>query len=257
LSYSVSYLNSLRRAEIEAVIALLPDPGMLLEIGAGTGEQAVALTRAGWTVHAVDLAASMHSSHRIFPIQDYDGIRLPYSNNTFDAVLSSNVLDQVHKLDELQAEIDRVLKPNGICVHVVPTSSWRCWTTIAGLLKPIASLATLICALSGWTDAGSRSYWGAVHSSFNSTLRAGFKAVVQRRLGERGNVITEVWFFSAAYRRIQFNRYGFRLIASQPLGLFYTGHGLIGERSTIKQRLKAARYLGSSARICIMRCKEA
>lgn len=59
----------------------------------------------------------------------YDGKTLPFENNYFDSVFSSEVFEHIFNLDEILKEIHRVLKPGGkmfmtcpfsICEHEVP-----------------------------------------------------------------------------------------------------------------------------------------
>jgi len=50
----------------------------------------------------------------------YDGTTLPFSEQTFDSVFSSEVLEHLFNLDEILDEINRVLKPKGRLLITVP-----------------------------------------------------------------------------------------------------------------------------------------
>ena len=69
------------------------------------------------------------------------GYQLPFADNTFDYVVSSDVLGHIpfDKKDALFAEIYRVLKPGGRAVHVIETDSTNVWfrqaKTISGYFK--------------------------------------------------------------------------------------------------------------------------
>src|SRR5208283_5218724 len=104
-----------------AIVPDLPPRGRVLEIGAGTGQQALELKRRGFDVAAIELADSAYAGARVFPVTDYDGARIPFPDRSFDAVFSSNALEHVRDLAFMHAEIRRVLKPGGIAVHVMPT----------------------------------------------------------------------------------------------------------------------------------------
>jgi SAM-dependent methyltransferase len=47
--------------------------------------------------------------------------RLPFADDSFDLVISDQVLEHVERLEEAVAEIDRVLTPRGISYHHFPT----------------------------------------------------------------------------------------------------------------------------------------
>ena len=42
--------------------------------------------------------------------------------------------EHVSNLDEI-AELFRILKDNGICIHILPSSHWRFWTIVTSLIK--------------------------------------------------------------------------------------------------------------------------
>jgi ubiquinone/menaquinone biosynthesis C-methylase UbiE len=50
----------------------------------------------------------------------YDGKNIPFKNNYFDSVLSTEVFEHVFNLDEVLAELYRVLKPGGYLVATMP-----------------------------------------------------------------------------------------------------------------------------------------
>ena len=52
----------------------------------------------------------------------YDGTKIPFADNTFDSVFSSEVFEHVFNIDEVLPEIYRVLKPNGNLLFTCPFS---------------------------------------------------------------------------------------------------------------------------------------
>ena len=50
----------------------------------------------------------------------YDGKRIPFEDNKFDAILTTQVLEHVSNIDDTLAEIRRVLKPNGKVLISLP-----------------------------------------------------------------------------------------------------------------------------------------
>jgi SAM-dependent methyltransferase len=108
---SLEYIDAIRVAEIDKIASLLPGGARILEIGAGTGKQAVELQRRGFQVTAIELADSNCAAHRVFPITDYDGRTIPLPHASIDVVFSSNVLEHVPDLARMHQEIRRVLAP--------------------------------------------------------------------------------------------------------------------------------------------------
>jgi len=50
----------------------------------------------------------------------WDGIKMPFNSNTFDVVISTEVLEHIPNPDNYLIEVIRVLKPNGIFFFTVP-----------------------------------------------------------------------------------------------------------------------------------------
>ena len=108
--FSIPHLNTLRRAEIDRIVAFFEPQARVLEIGAGTGEQALELKRRGFEVTAIEIANSNYALNRQFPIIDYDGQHIPLPDASVDIVFSSNVLEHVPDLSQMHAEIRRSIE---------------------------------------------------------------------------------------------------------------------------------------------------
>jgi SAM-dependent methyltransferase len=229
--FSVDHLNNLRLVELEQAMLHLPPGSRILEIGAGTGQQARALQDRGHDVAAIELETSGYAGHRIFPITDYDGRHIPFGDGTFDVVFSSNTLEHVPHLPELHREIHRVLKPGGQCIHILPTHHWRLWTTLA------APFSFVHLAFSGrFTDAAKTA------------------AVILLMLphGERGNALTELRSFRPDWWVRNFEENGFRVKHDEPVGLFYTGTMLRGPSLGFEKRRALGRRLGSATHLFVL-----
>jgi len=110
-------------AEVLAHAALLPHGAHVLDLGAGVGRHALALARQGFSVSALDAAGE--GIARIIRIAGAEGLtvaaevgrmtKLPYTDGTFDHVLSWNVIYHGDEtvLRATIAEIARVLRPGG------------------------------------------------------------------------------------------------------------------------------------------------
>jgi SAM-dependent methyltransferase len=241
----LEHLHALRAEELGRVLHYFPPPGAdVLEIGGGTGHQAQLLSERGYRVTSVDRRSSEYVGRRVFPIVDYDGVHIPAEDASFDCVFSSNVLEHVHDLAGLANDIQRVLRPSGVCVHVLPTSSWRIWSSLTHY--PERARAAVRFAKRGgrrWQP----SEGGDAPQSFLK------RSLYPQRHGERGNALTEPWWFRRAFWIETFERQGFDVVTDEPLGLFYTGASLLSSTLPLELRSRAARVLGSATRVFVLR----
>jgi SAM-dependent methyltransferase len=251
--FSLDHLNNLRAAEIEKIAMHLSAGARILEIGAGTGQQAAELSSRGFDIEAVEIAASNYANDRVFPISNYDGRRIPFPDASFGVVFSSNVLEHVPDLTQIHREIRRVLKPDGYAVHVLPTHAWRFWTTLSAFPLGVQRASTLKGQI--------RPYWPFTRREAKRLLTAwyrlaGYLAVpflFQRRHGERGNVVSETWIFRPEWWRKNFRENGFEIVTDEPMGLFYTGNMVFGSSWDMEKRAQLAALLGSACHIFKLR----
>jgi SAM-dependent methyltransferase len=245
-------LSEIRAFELERVRAVLPRRCRVLEIGAGAGWQAKALSEAGFDVSAIDISAGGYEEQRVWPVQDYDGLAIPFADDSFDVVFSSNVLEHIPDVESFQAEIHRVLRPGGRAVHVLPTGSWRAWTILTHygyLLRVVVAAAR----------QGSRS--GDVEALLAKTRNMSLwekltRAAIPPRHGEVGTMLTEVYLFSRFRWRALFQSTGWVVEQIAPVGLFYTGYSLAGSALRMTGRQSLARVLGSSCLVYVLRRHE-
>src|SRR5439155_15248513 len=85
-----------------------------LDVGAGSGQLAEALARAGGGVVALDVADRRVDGVARTPIVLGRGGRLPFADGSFDGVLSSNVLEHVADPWGMLDELLRVCAPGEV-----------------------------------------------------------------------------------------------------------------------------------------------
>jgi len=96
--------------------------GHLLEVGAGTGAFAHAMSKKGWEITALEPdAASRERAFNNYSIQvePIDALHLLHENK-YDVITLWHVLEHVHDLNEYMACFYKLLKPNGRLIIAVP-----------------------------------------------------------------------------------------------------------------------------------------
>lgn len=105
-----------------------------LDIGTGRGQFAIYLARLGFNVTGIDLSESMISlagKHALLhelniDFQTGDAEKLNFKDNTFDVVVSRNLLWTLHDPEKALKEWRRVMKPGGTLV--VSDGLWMNYT---------------------------------------------------------------------------------------------------------------------------------
>ena len=241
-------LHALKKQELESVITAFGncfEGKDLLEIGAGTGYQLSLLTEKCKSAIGIDLPTSAYSGERVTEVTDYDGIHIPFPDRTFDVIFTSSVLEHIVDVPAFHREMHRVLKTDGIAVHIVPTHVWRLWTALAhypALPKTILNALRNAPARAVDSQSGSgRGLW--------SKLGA---VLFPPRHGERGNALTEVITFRPRRWVRQFEEQGWNVERAVPTGLFQTGYCLFGLGLPVSARLHMAKVLGSACRTYLL-----
>ncbi len=249
--FSVDYLHVIREYEYNKVIGCFPSDARILEIGGGTGYQAKRLTQDGYAVDSIDLPLSNYSDHQEFPVQPYDGKNIPFPTSSFDVIFSSNVLEHVKDLPYLQAEMTRVLKSGGVCVHLMPTGAWRFWTNLAHYVELGQRLISLSRRLlpRRVSKHAFRESLGVLRLMAGTAIHY---AIVPRH-GETGNAWSEIVTFSVRSWTKHFLTQRFAVVKVKPIGLFYTGHMVLGPKLSIAAREMLAKWLGSACVIYVVR----
>ncbi len=188
----------------------------ILDFGFGDGFQSNFFKNKNFNVSAIDINKNLDIDSDCVNFLVYDGKRIPFDDKIFDIVFSSNVLEHLNNLSEIQSEIYRVLKDDGICIHILPSSSWRFWTICSSFVK----------------------YW----------------YIDPRPHGEiTNNSFFELVFFSRNFWKKSFQKYNFKILKLFSNNLFYTGNNLFGLKIGMKKRITLSKFLGSSCNIFILK----
>lgn len=247
-------LDAIRACELEQALTHFPpamqgaEASRVLEVGAGAGYQARIMSDAGYRVLAIDMASSYYRAVRVHEVVEYDGRSIPAGDCTFDVVFSSNVLEHVAEIDGLLEEMRRVLKHGGRAVHVLPTTSCRLWSIPAHYLWLSRRLAAVL----------RHRFGNPVLSSAErppkrpTSAREWLSTFVPMRHGERGNTLTEAYYFSSFWWARKFREHGFVIRRIESNQIFYTMANSMTDSIKFSLRRKLSRLFGSSCKIYVL-----
>ncbi len=250
------HLQSVREFELAQVARRLPATGSVLEVGAGAGWQAKVLTDLGYFVAAVDIPGTRYRKYAQFPVVPYDGKNLPFADAVFDVVFSSNVLEHVIEYAALDREIQRVLKPEGYAVHVLPTPSWRIFTILTHHAYLI-QLASVHLARLERPQTESAAIDEVAFEKKPFKLQQLFGLLLPRRHGEQGSVFSEIYLFSKFRWTRLFIQSGWGTVERIPLRLAYSGNQVFHSRFSLRLRKWGSLLVGSSTAIYVLKKQQA
>ena len=115
----------------EYALTKIPDNSYVLEVGCGDGYGTRMLSEKTKKIIGIDVdkqaieeAKNKYGTDKCV-FQVYDGQELPYSNDTFDAIASFQVIEHVNDDKGFVSEINRVLKKGGIFMVTTPNKTYR------------------------------------------------------------------------------------------------------------------------------------
>ncbi len=209
------FLKKIREHELQKIIKKIPPKSKILEIGGGSGWQAKILDGLGHKVSSIDIENSFYLKEKIFNVQTYDGIKIPFNNEEFDIIFSSNVLEHIKETNKYQKELYRVLKDEGLAIHIIPSATWRIWTILTDLVK-------------SW--------------------------YIPRPHGEHASsTFIEIFFFKKNWWKKRFIFNNWDILSIDVNNLFYTGNSIFGDKISIEKRILLSKILGSSCNIFILK----
>lgn len=233
-SIVVAHMERLRAAELEAVRHWFAPGTRVLEVGGGPGYQASIIQSWGCDVVSIDLPDRTNKT-AVFPVLDYDGRTFPCRDGEFDIVFSSNVLEHIPDIDRTLDETRRVLKPQGLSIHLLPTPAWRFWSIATHYPYVLGRFAKALLR-GGRGEGGAARLGGLVpppHGAFPSAW-------------------AELSGYSRRAWRNRFERKGFEVASLGHNKLFYTEHVLFPGLGLAPRRLLSL-PLGAACNIFVLR----
>jgi len=116
-----------RRAIVMDTLATYVTPGKqrvkILDFGCGSGLLVDELSKKGMSVYGVDMseeAIAFGKSRGIKGLSVLSSDHIDFPDDTFDAILMLDVLEHLEPVDHILTEVERILKPGGVMIIMVP-----------------------------------------------------------------------------------------------------------------------------------------
>lgn len=229
-SKEIEWLHYLRKEELWDVMKIFPTPEniRILELGGGDGYQAKLISEKGYDVISLDI----NPRHPLeFPVKKIDGKNISFPSETFDLVFTSHTIAHIEDTEKTLQEIKRVLKKNGLAIHIVPTT-W--WSIITNFWHYVLMPKYLCCYFSnqkklGFKDSSSKKNGGKNifnNKSDSNSNKGLINYFFLHPLGTNPSFVHEFFYFSKFYWRKLFKDNGFRIVAIVNGPYSYSGHGL-------------------------------
>jgi len=139
---------------------LVPGRVRVLDFGAGAGRHVAEFRHAGYDAWGVDQSFSSHaegSANEEFLVHvSPPEYRLPFPDRHFDLVYSTSVMEHVLNPGQALEEIARVLRSDGISIHVFP-SRWR--PIEPHMFVPLGGRFQSLMIMRLWARLGIRNDW--------------------------------------------------------------------------------------------------
>jgi len=116
------WIEFIRNKELSSIKKYLSNSKVkkILEIGGNDGYLAKIFTELGFEVISIDI----NPSSTYFDVKKMNATNLEFKPETFDLVFSSHVIAHIKDKNLLFKEINRVLKDDGLVIHIVPSNWW-------------------------------------------------------------------------------------------------------------------------------------
>jgi SAM-dependent methyltransferase len=237
-------LYRFRLAEANQVRRWFARGARVLDIGAGTGYQARTFAEWGCQVCAIDVERRP-ADDLFWPVTIFDGVQIPFRDSSFDILFSSNVIEHVKRPQMLLAGSIRLLAPGGHAIHIVPSASWRWWTSSA---RYIHTMRALMASRAGGTEHSNND--GPV--SRRTKYHSWSDILLGPPHGEFPAAVDELKAYRCDSWRKLFEEAGYDVVEVSNNGLFYTGYTLLPHLS-LKVRRALASVLGASCHVFVLR----
>ena len=219
--------QKIRIEELETALEVFSNEKNLdiLEIGGRDGFQANIISKKGHKVTSIDINPLLPHIHLV---QKGDINKLDFEDNSFDLIYSSNMLQEIHNIDEAFMEMKRVLKKDGIIIHIVPSSWWSIITNFWHycLIPKYLIKSNRFQQIFNSKKITNIDIQNNKQENKNSKSTTNLKKLFFHPLGANTSFVHEIFYFSKSYWKKSFNNNQFEIINEKNCPYFYSGYSV-------------------------------
>ena len=196
----------------------------ILDIGGKDGYIAKRFTDWGFDVISID----MNPVSTYFDVKKMDALDLKFKSNSFDLVFSSHVIAHIQDKELIFNEINRVLKNEGLIIHIVPSNWWSLITNFWHYILLPKLLYQKIINKSdneSWKNQNSKIKYQKKNRLIN--------LLINHPLGTEKSFIVEIFKFSKNNWIKLFTRYENTVIKKLNGPLVYSGYNVFKNHGII------------------------
>ena len=223
----IPWRKYIQNQEFKIFCTFLPKSNLnILEIGGGDGMKSMLLDKLGHNVVCVDIAPWQD---QFFPIIKIKNNELPFESNSFDVILSSQVIPCVEEKKLLFNEINRVLNSDGIILHEVPSCWWSLFTNFLHYLQIPKFILKSILKNKSKNNLNSDKKISNHNNSPTSKLLT-LKKLFAHPVGNNPSFIHELFYFQKSSWKSFFIKNNYEVLEIKNNGLFFTGYGIFKKK---------------------------
>lgn len=231
----VDWLHFIRNAELETALKFFPveKDVRILEIGGGDGFLAKKIHDHGYEILSIDQSPK-HPQY--FPVTIGDATKIGFESEKFDMIFSSHVIAHIDEIELFFDECKKVLKKNGLIIHVVPSTAWSIGTNFWHyILLPKFFVKSRRSKL---TDGDTNNADKNIKKK-EKTVKKIINVLFLHPLGTNPSFIHEFYYFSKYRWRKLFQNQGFRVISVENGPYFYSGHNILKNKLLVIRKILA------------------
>jgi ubiquinone/menaquinone biosynthesis C-methylase UbiE len=231
----IDWLHFIRNAELKVASDFFPVEKSIniLEIGGGDGFLAKKIHDDGYEIISID---QIPKHPQYFPVVIGNATKLDFESNKFDVIFSSQVIAHINEIELFFAECKRVLKKNGLMIHIVPSTAWSIGTNFWHyILLPKFFIQWRRSNLQVTNSVDKSKKTNKKQKIMNKIINALFL----HPLGTNPSFIHEFYYFSKYYWKKIFQNHEFDIIEIKNGPYFYSGHNILKNKLLKTRRILA------------------